>query len=86
MISISNLWWKKIPLPFEKSPLLFKWRGDFPPANPNPRLDTGALSQVNLRKMSDIRLQPYHQGRANELKQGLSLKGFPQSYNSYVHD
>ena len=27
---------KKIPLPFEKSPLLFKWRGDFLPANPNP--------------------------------------------------
>ena len=41
MIFISNLWWKKIPLPFEKSPLFFKWRGDFPPANPNPRLDTG---------------------------------------------
>ena len=31
---------KKISLPFEKSPLILKWRGDFPPANPNPRLDT----------------------------------------------
>ena len=36
---------KEIPLPFEKSPLLFKWRGDLPPVNPNSRLDTESCTK-----------------------------------------